>query len=459
MGLVLDVAGSLHVYGLTDAKGVNREIITATMLLVVAGLWLLLRPDTNEMEDRGPPVWLALLPAVAAMISISDFMSYVSTGWTSIRVVFFSAMTLALLLLAIRRAPALWIAAVALASGVILRYANIRHIPIEPARGDMLPLVQGALANLLAGRDPYMTYAMPWEVPLTYLPLTWLAYAPAYLSGIDIRWTNVVAEVAVLGAVVFVARQAGARRETAANFALLLWSWLFLSPTVTHWDLATSAPISWAAIAWTLALVITSRHELAALVLGLAAATTPLIVVFGPLIALCWWRAAGLFGMARRLLIAGIVVAALVLPWLLWGPAPFLDGTVRWFNDLSRYPRTKWQADHSWREITGFSGLFWEWGLETWLKPIQAGLIACVTAVFALRGARLTDLGRHATATFLLFMLFNPVLWPYYYNPALVTALLAIGGASVLEPMPAARAVRWAPNKHLRRARNPSSSL
>ena len=164
--------------------------------------------------------------------------------------------------------------------------------------------------------------------------------------------------------------------------------------------------------------------------------------------------------MARRLLIAGIVAAALLLPWFLWTPGPFLDGTVRWFNDLDRYPRTKWQVDHSWREITGFSGLFWEWGLETWLKPIQAGLILCVTAVFALRGARLVDLGRHATAIFLLFMLFNPVLWPYYYNPALVTALLAIGGASVLEPMHAARVVRQTENKRIRQAEKfPSSTL
>jgi hypothetical protein len=33
-------------------------------------------------------------------------------------------------------------------------------------------------------------------------------------------------------------------------------------------------------------------------------------------------------------------------------------------------------------------------------------------------------------AAFLLFMLFNPVLWPYLYNPALVAALAAVAAST-----------------------------
>jgi hypothetical protein len=147
-----------------------------------------------------------------------------------------------------------------------------------------------------------------------------------------------------------------------------------------------------------------------------------------------------------------LLAAALLLPWFLWGPGPFLDGAVRWFNDLNRFPRMKWQTEHTWADITGFSGLFWEWGQERWLKPIQAAGVLLVAGLYALQGARPADLGRFATAAFLLFMLFNPVLWPYLYNPALVTALLAVAGAGLLEPVPAG-ARSWLGSREARASR------
>jgi hypothetical protein len=275
---------------------------------------------------------------------------------------------------------------------------------------------------------------MPWEVPLTYLPLTWLTYAPAYLLNVDLRWINILAEVAILGAVWFVARPGAGRTNGAEEQGLILWSWLFLSPSIIRWDLFTTAPIGWAAIAWTIALILRSRHRAAAVALGLTAATTPLIAVVGPFIALNWWREAGWLATARRLGQAGVVCAIVLLPWLVWTPEAFLDGTVRWFNDLDRFPREKWVELKTWDEITGYSGFFWIWKIEHWLKPIQMSLLAVVVAVYALRGALLTDLGRHATAAFTLFMLFNPVLWPYLYNPALVTTLLTIATANLREP-------------------------
>lgn len=438
MGLTLDVAGTLYVYGLADSENVIREVISATILLVVALLWLLLPCDENEPARARAPVWLALLPMVAGMISMSDIMSHVASGWTVFRAVLFGGSSLLLFGLAARRAPASAIALVSLVLGVVLRYINTRHIPIDPARGDMLPLVQGALTNLLAGHSPYTTYHMPWAVPLTYLPVTWLAYAPMYVLGLDIRWTNVIAEVVILGATIYAGRgSAGRGRNAVAEQGILLWAWLFLSPSIVHWDLITTAPIGWAALAWTLALIIRSRHRAAAIALGVSAATTPFIAVFAPFIALCWWRQLGFAGAARRLVEAGAIAAALILPWFIWTPGAFLDGAVRWFNDLDRFPRQKWIEQKTWDEITGYSGLFWIWKIEGWLKPIQLTLVGLVCAVYAARGGRLVDLGRHATAAFTLFMLFNPVLWPYLYNPALVTTLLTIVGAGMREPAPA----------------------
>ena len=457
MGLTLDVAGSQHVYGLEDAKGANREVITAAILLAVALLWLFARPQ--DAEDDHVPFWIAALPAAAAMISITDIMTFIDPGWTTGRALLFGGGCAALLALAVRRAPGLAIAAVALVFGVILRSINMRYIPIEPSRGDMLPLVQQALTNFLDGRSPYAFYMMPWILPLTYFPLTWLAYLPAHLFGFDFRWINVGAEVAVLGAAMFVARHARGRRSSAGGAAFILWGWLFLSPTVVHWDLTTTAPIGWAAIAWALALVVAGRQRMAPVALGVAAATTPFIAVFMLFIALNWWRSEGLSVTIARLARAALVAGLLLLPFFAWAPQPFLDGTVRWFNDLERFPRIKWRTERTWGDITGFSGMLWQWRLERWLKPIQLGTTLLVAAIYAWRGARRSDLLAHATAAFLLFMLFNPVLWPYLYNPALVAALLAAGGA-LPEPARAAAAAVVQDERPARRPaeRYPSST-
>lgn len=434
LGLVLDVSGALHVYGLGDNPSLTREGSSAAALLIIAALWLLRPRATDETaESKRVPFWLALLPLVVAIFSISDVITRVFSGWTPIRVATFGAGIVALLVLGLRRGPGIALAAVAFVLGLAIRVPHIKYIPLEPSRGDMLPLVQQALDNLLRGRSPYTIYSMPWELPLTYFPLTWLAYLPTRLLGLDIRWTNVAAEIAILLAALHVERHTPReRRRFAPSTLVILWAWIFLSPTVIAWDMVTSAPIGWVAIAWVLALVQTRRHGAAIVVLGLAIATTPLVTVVLPLIALCWWRDDGLAPTIRRGLLALGIGGILLLPWYLWAPGPFLDGTVRWFNDLNRFPREKWRTQHTWAEITGFSGYLWEWRIEQWLKPIQFLSVAGVSALFAWRGARRSEIAAHAVAAYVLFTLFNPVLWPYLYNPALVSAMLAVAGAEAL---------------------------
>ena len=84
--------------------------------------------------------------------------------------------------------------------------------------------------------------------------------------------------------------------------------------------------------------------------------------------------------------------------------------------------------------MPGFSGLFWAHGREGWLKPIQLAAVLGVAGLYAARGAAPADLGRHAAGAFLLFTLFNPVLWPYLYQPALLAALLAVAAGGLAPP-------------------------
>jgi hypothetical protein len=436
--LILDIAGAQHVY--------MQPTVAAAALAALAIGWLapasLWRAD-ERVAGRAIPL-LALLPPaalVAAMIDVAAFVP-ADSGWTPARLALLIGGGALLLLLAWGysrgRVAAGWIALAALGLGVLIRMIHMRHITIEPANGDMLPLVQSALTNLLAGRSPYMTYQMPWDVPLTYLPVTWLSYLPAYLLRVDLRWTNIAAESAIGAALLWLGahsadRATGTRRNRLRGAwrdepTLVLWAWLFLQPSVIHWDSGNSAPITWALLAATIALVLAGNDRTGALALGLTAAGTPLAAVFGPFIGLYWLHQRGLAQTIRLLLISAIVAGALTIPFLLWAPGDFVNGVYRWFNTIDGWPRQKWlETDpHIWSVITGFSGEFWSRGHERWLKPIQALIVLVAAGLYWLRGARGAELGRHAAAGYLGFMLFNPVLWPYLYNPALIVGLVGL---------------------------------
>ena len=228
------------------------------------------------------------------------------------------------------------------------------------------------------------------------------------------------------------ARRGGLRN----NPALLLWSWMYLQPSVIHWDTGNTAPITWALLAVTFACVIGNCPRAGAAALGLTAAGTPLAAVFGPFVALHWLREQGIRRLLGLLAGAAVLAAAIVIPFVLWSPDQFVFGVFRWFNDVGGWPRTKWlETDPPvWSIITGFSGEFWLRGAEGWLKPIQAAIVLAVALLYWRRGASAGWLCSHAAAAYLGFMLFNPVLWPYLYNPALVVGLVGICGFVVLAP-------------------------
>lgn len=425
--LILDVAGAQHVYA--------QPSIAAAALAGLGILWLW--PGvTARLHENSVQRLLALLPVIALIAAMVDVVTFEppNSGWTPARLTLLFGGITALLVL--NRAPASWIALTALVLGAAIRAIHMRQIPIEPVNGDMLPLVRGALEHLLAGRSPYMTYRMPWEVPLTYLPVTWLSYAPAYLSGIDLRWTNVGAEIVIGATLAWLSARRGAR-AWHNDPVLILWAWLFLQPTVIHWDTGNTAPITWALLAVLVALVIAGRSKAAAVALGLTAAGTPLVAVFGPFVGLHWLRRYGFVQTMRLLVIAGVVVAVIIGPFLIWAPADFVQGTYRWFNSIEGWPRQKWlETDPPiWSIITGFSGEFWARGAERWLKPIQGLIVLGVAGLYWRRGALAEALSKHAAAAYLGFMLFNPVLWPYLYNPALVVGL--VGLVAVRSPQPA----------------------
>jgi hypothetical protein len=170
------------------------------------------------------------------------------------------------------------------------------------------------------------------------------------------------------------------------------------------------------------------HNQLAALALGLCTAASPLTVVVAPFVVLCWLRNSGVRRTIFYLALAGLVGAGLILPFWLWSPDQFMFGTWRWFNQNDLFPRLRWDMDNTWARMVGFSGMFWRHDLVAALKPLQALMIAGLIVLYAIWGATYRRLAPLGVASFLLFTVFNPILWPYLYNPALVAALVSAVG-------------------------------
>jgi hypothetical protein len=319
------------------------------------------------------------------------------------------------------------IAAVAALAGIVVRLVHFQRFSIDVG-GDMLPLTRSALDSLLAGRSPYAYYDLPDPLPLTYYPLTWLAYLPARLARLDLRFTNLVAELAIPAAVIYAGRRTEGPDANAsdgrAGCALLLWAFVFLLPSSVFFDRITTAPVAWALLAWTMAVGARgSRWDW--LLVGLLSAATPLAALPVLFLVLTWWRQLSRRQAIGRSALAASVALILIVPFYLWSPQGFLDGAVLWFNDLKRFPGTKWAAYQTWQRYVGFGGLFWRAGLQKWLAAIQWSLVAAVAALYIRRGAHPRTLPAHLASAFIVFMVFNSVHWPYFYQPALMCGLMA----------------------------------
>jgi len=184
------------------------------------------------------------------------------------------------------------------------------------------------------------------------------------------------------------------------------------------------------AIVW-LAATLTAESRHIGVAFGLALCTTPLALSFAPLAVACLLRSP----LSRRrrwhqvMTAVGIAVVGIV-PFWLWSPQDFVLGMVHWFNDLDGWSATKWRDGHWWARNPGFAGLFWSYGWQSRLRWIQwAGVVAI--AVGYHRRARSTALVPFFGAlSFLWFMAFNHMLWPYFFHPVILLLALGWSGGS-----------------------------
>jgi hypothetical protein len=417
--VILDVSAEPAVFGLSAWVGRRTATLAGALLLCLAAGWLLVarraaEPPSTTIAGETRWNWDDAWPLLAGGLLLSKW-----SGRGLPRGAEFLFLALVAATIAAPRFGRSLVAALAFGLGVVMRADGFRRIPVDPRVADMLPLVDAALTRFLSGKNPYGTYAMPWTLPLTYLPVTWLAYLPARAAGIDLRWTHVAASAVVLGAALYAARGRNAGRAYTA------WAGLFLMPASVHWDCITAASVSWATIAWAVALL-ARESRMAWLGVGIALATSPLAWLLVPLGAGTWWKAGG----RRQVLLNGaaalVTAAVIVLPFAMQRPDDFLYGTMIWFNALDGFPKMKWNTARSWADHAGFAGVFWAHGREHWLRWIQGLVVLGVSLDFSRRGASSHALPASMAGMVLLFVLFNPVLWPYLHHLSLIAGLVAV---------------------------------
>lgn len=398
--LVLDVGTYL-----CGALGPPAAVVAATALVILAALLL-----RESLGRPAAPLREELLQRFGWLLLLDGWISAGAALWaTQRRLGTEQALVLGAAVLGtvvLRRARPAALLAMTVLCGSALRVLSYAHLPIDPADGDMLPLVQAALRRFLAGQDPYTLYHFPWPLPLVYLPVCWLAYLPAHVLSVDLRVVNLAIELLLFGVLWRLSRGKGA--------VCLLWAWVFAGPSALLWSLHVTHGPFWLCAAVTLALAVSGRHLLAAVALGLSLGASPLGALLSPLIGLRWLRACSLGRAAAYGAVSLSLMALLLGPFWLWDPAGFLLGAVRWHNENSRLLSELQKLLGTGVQV-GFAGQFFRFGVIGLMKPIQVGLLLGVYALYALRGAGARQLPYAAAAAYLLFMVFNPMVRGHYY--------------------------------------------
>jgi hypothetical protein len=416
-----------------------RAAVLGVILLAMAGWWLrdaLARLHGGDAirwsrpAERAATLLLAVMPAASIVLAVWDRGRAVFLAPAWITFVILAGVFGACLAL-VPRVPTLLPLTAAVLAGLGLRAFDFRRLPVSSYLADMIPLVGAAVGRLLNGHDPYVVYDMPWPLPLTYMPLTWLAFVPAVVAGIDLRWTSAACELGLLALLWRIGRGG----EGGRSLLLLYGAW-FASTTLPSSDATNAMAVQSCALAAATVLVAT-RSRAAAAAVGAAAATTPLAGALAPIVAVAWWHEGGWTVLARRAAIALVVFAVLVVPWIIGNPSGFWAGPVRWFNDIDGFPRRTWDGSRAWAIVPGITGLFWMLGWERLLRPAQVVLVFGVAAVLARasrhgKGVEPVALVEAGIATMTAFVAFNVIVWPYHYQPTATLALgaLACAGAS-----------------------------
>jgi hypothetical protein len=295
----------------------------------------------------------------------------------------------------------------ALVWGIALRLMALRSVSFDPEAADMLYCIDRACEALLRGVNPYsLTYFVSpsHSFPLSYTPLAWLPYLPFKLVGLDIRWFNLLAQLALFAFLFrLVGRDNRSAMRSAVPIVLILMPdmiWTFFYRQMSHYWLLGVLFV------W---LISRDRWHSAALVLAgmVSIRITALSTVWMFLIYV--WKRKGL----RLAVVYGVVVGAAFVVFLL--PFSGVGATRLKFVFFDRYYQevATWQAPLATLSV---GGILRRIGLGQFILALQGGGLVAMGAMYRVAGSR--SFQRFTTLSALAyayFMWLSGVVYIYYW--------------------------------------------
>ena len=419
--LVIVSFATLHVFGVYHGRIDPHLTFLLTLVLCVSAssafvLGLVRSPATAQKMAEPKAMLLSRIAAcvfVIAAIGAFPGCPFLLWGVSLPTRLCFLAVFAAACWLAFRRT---WVFVVLLAlASVLCRLPIFFASPLDPKTSDMLPLITLACKRFLSGANPYFHYLMPWTLPLTYLPATWLAFLPSHVLGIDPRWSTVLFSCAAV-LVILRAFPISPSDPTAAP-KKLLFAALMLSSLDLRFSAITPESVFWLALSLFILFLARDRHIEAAFAMGICLAARQqailllpfyLIYVFKRLSGDSRWRCLGL---------TLAVPTLLCLPFLIDSPAGFVSAVYTRFDPFAL---EKWINERAWENSLSFAPFFFEHQLHSVLKPIIAALQLVLYVLALRRLRRLSDLICFLGLSLLAFLLFSPIIWPYMFTPLLI---------------------------------------
>ncbi len=284
--------------------------------------------------------------------------------------------------------------------------------PFHRLDGDMLATIDRSLNELLAGRFPYLDF----PPPMPYLPVTFLAYLPPKLLGLDLRWTNLIVDAAAVGATFCLARRLAERGRPASPdcsplLNQLLLPCLMLHPVwVQHGANSQYAPCLFLTMLLGFA-VLFENHKAQAVALGLVVGSNQMLAACGPILFAHWLGRVGARRAAGLAVVSAAVFLAVITPFLLWEPGRFVEVA---FLSRNRF------------DDALMAGRFTLLPLASRLIPravLVGSAMALAAAAWVVLGSRRPSTAGAAMAAGLCAaLMFQPVSFAHYFLPAVVLA-------------------------------------
>ena len=180
-------------------------------------------------------------------------------------------------------------ASVAIAGLVLLGWVSFRLLPtvfagpLDPNRGDMLVIIEHAIAQFRDGGNPYAIHHVPWDAPLSYGPVLWLPFVVPYMLHVDLRILTLVAQLFVPACLVLAAGTRAGRGDLARAATLLcLTAALALNPDILRFHAIGHTQIYWPVLLLFSVALAGARWTAAAICLGLLVAARTTMVALVP---------------------------------------------------------------------------------------------------------------------------------------------------------------------------------